>query len=337
MFFFFYDKNNQQEQEIQAPETEGTTTRKAVKKAPAKEAVPALPEIDNQEIRNRIYTIRGKQVMLDSDLAECFGTTTGNLNRAMKRNIKRFPEDFCFQLTKEEYYEILRFQIGILELEQGKYSKYLHYAFTEQGIAMLTSVLHTERAISASILIMEAFVEMRHFIASNALLFDKISTVELRQLEYQVQADKKFEQIFAYINDHKESNQKLFFDGQIYDAFTLLADLIRKATKEIILIDGYIDLGTLNILAKKLPGVTVTVYTHSNTKLTAKDINSFNAQYPLLTVKYTKLFHDRFLILDKKTVYHIGASLKDAGKACFGISKFEDGRKELLQKLNSIK
>ncbi len=334
MFFFFFDKDNQQEQEDQAPDPETAPSRKPAKKAPAKEIAPALPEIDNLEIRNRIYTIRGKQVMLDKDIASFFEVTTGNLNKAMKRNMKRFPEDFCFQLTADE---CSRFQIGILNPKRGGNIKYLPYVYTEQGIAMLTSVLHTERAISASILIMEAFVEMRHFIASNALLFDKISTVELRQLEYQVQADKKFEQIFAYINDHKESNQKLFFDGQIYDAFTLLADLIRKATKEIILIDGYIDLGTLNILAKKLSGVTVTVYTHSNTKLTAKDINSFNAQYPLLTVKYTKLFHDRFLILDKKTVYHIGASLKDAGKTCFGISKFEDGRKELLQKLNSIK
>lgn len=334
MFFFFFDKDNQPEQEDQAPDPETAPSRKPAKKATPKEAALSLPTIDDQNIKNLIYTIRGKQVMLDKDIASFFEVTTGNLNKAMKRNLKRFPEDFCFQLTADE---CSRFQIGILNPKRGGNIKYLPYVYTEQGIAMLTSVLHTERAISASILIMEAFVEMRHFIASNALLFDKISTVELRQLEYQVQADKKFEQIFAYINDHKESNQKLFFDGQIYDAFTLLTDLIQKATKEIILVDGYVDVKTLNLLAKKQPGVNVTIYTHANTKLSAQDISTFNAQYPQLTVKYTKLFHDRFLILDRKKVYHIGASLKDAGKACFGISKFEDGRKELLQKLNNIK
>ena len=170
-----------------------------------------LISIDANNIKRRIFTIRGKQVMLDSDLAEYFGATTGNLNRAMKRNIKRFPDNFCFQLTKTDYYEILRCQTGILELEQGKYSKYLPYVYTEQGIAMLTSVLHTERAIAASILIMEVFVEMRHFIANNTALFDRISKVELKQLE----ADKKFDQLFEYVNTHAETNQKLFFDFQI--------------------------------------------------------------------------------------------------------------------------
>ena len=211
-----------------------------------------LISLDANDIKRRIFTIRGKQVMLDSDLANYFGTTTGNLNRAMKRNIKRFPENFCFQLTKDDYYEILRCQTGILELEQGKYSKYLPFVYTEQGIAMLTSVLHTERAIAASISIMEAFVEMRHFIANNATLFVKISNVELRQLEYQKQTDKKFDRIFEYIGEHTETNQKIFFDGQIYDAFSLLTELVQKADQEIILIDGYVDVGTLNVLAKKL-------------------------------------------------------------------------------------
>ena len=201
MFFFFFDKDNQQEQEDQAPDPETAPSRKPAKKATPKEAALSLPTIDDQNIKNLIYTIRGEQVMLDKDIASFFEVTTGNLNKAMKRNLKRFPDNFCFQLTADE---ISRFQIGISMqtrgVRGGRVS--LPYVYTEHGIAMLTSVLHTERAISASILIMEAFVEMRHFIASNALLFDKISTVELRQLEYQVQADKKFEQIFAYINDH---------------------------------------------------------------------------------------------------------------------------------------
>ena len=295
-----------------------------------------LISLDANDIKRRIFTIRGKQVMLDSDLANYFGTTTGNLNRAMKRNIKRFPENFCFQLTKDDYYEILRCQTGILELEQGKYSKYLPFVYTEQGIAMLTSVLHTERAIAASISIMEEFVEMRHFIANNATLFVKISNVELRQLEYQKQTDKKFDRIFEYIGEHTETNQKIFFDGQIYDAFSLLTELVQKADQEIILIDGYVDVGTLNVLAKKQPGVIVTVYTFAKTKLTEQDVAAFNAQYPKLEVKYTNIFHDRFLVLDGKTVYHIGASLKDAGKKCFAVSLLQDAKQELLKKLEEI-
>ena len=291
-----------------------------------------LISIDANNIKRRIFTIRGKQVMLDSDLAEYFGATTGNLNRAMKRNIKRFPDKFCFQLTKTDYYEILRCQTGILELEQGKYSKYLPYVYTEQGIAMLTSVLHTERAIAASILIMEVFVEMRHFIANNTALFDRISKVELKQLE----ADKKFDQLFEYVNTHAETNQKLFFDGQIYDAFSLLIELIQKAAQEIILIDGYVDVSTLNLLAKKQSGVAVTIYTFKKTKLTAQDVAAFNSQYPQLDVKYTNVFHDRFLILDGKTVYHIGASLKDAGKKCFGVTLMDDVLLALLGKIKGI-
>ena len=288
--------------------------------------------LDANDIKRRIFTIRGKQVMLDSDLAEYFGTTTGNLNRAMKRNIKRFPENFCFQITAEE---VLKCQFGISNqlygIQGGR--RTLPFVYTEQGIVMLTSVLHTDRAIAASISIMEAFVEMRHFIANNAALFDKISNVELRQLEYQKQADKKFDQIFEYIGEHTETHQKLFFDGQIYDAFSLLIELIQKAEQEIILIDGYVDVGTLNVLAKKQPGVAVTIYTFTKTKLTAQDVAAFNAQYPKLEMKHTNVFHDRFLILDGKTVYHIGASLKDAGKKCFAVSLMKDAGPELMKKL----
>ena len=170
---------------------------------------------------------------------------------------------------------------------------------------------------------------MRHFIANNAALFERISKVELKQLE----ADKKFDQLFEYVNTHAETNQKLFFDGQIYDAFSLLIELIQKAEQEIILVDGYVDVSTLNVLAKKKSGVAVTIYTFPKTKLTAQDVAAFNAQYPQLDVKYTNIFHDRFLILDRKTVYHIGASLKDAGKKCFGITLMKDAGSELMKKL----
>ena len=338
MFFFFFDfdKENQQDQENQLPDPEVATARKPSKKAKPKEVPPALPAIENQDIKNLIYTIRGKQVMLDSDLAKLYGYEVKRLNEQVRRNKERFPEDFIFQLSPEEIPISLKSQIATLNEsgnKRGLHLKKYPYAFTEQGIYMLSTVLRGPLAVQQSIFIMRAFREMRHFIANNAFLLDRVSKIELKQLE----ADKKFEQIFDYISDHKESNQKLFFDGQIYDAFSLLASLIRKAAKEIILVDGYVDEKTLDILSKKQSGVNVTIFTHTNTKLSAQDVSKFNAQYPQLTVKYTKLFHDRFLILDRKTVYHIGASLKDAGKTCFGVSLFEDGRKELLQKLDSIK
>ena len=284
--------------------------------------------LDTGDIKRRIFTIRGKQVMLDSDLAELYGYEVKNLNRQVKRNIRRFPEDFMFRLTKGEL-DDLRCQ----NVTTNLMSRSLPYVFTEQGIYMLATVLKGELAERQSIFIMRAFREMRHFIANNAALFDRISKVELKQLE----ADKKFDQLFEYIGNHTETHQKLFFDGQIYDAFSLLIELIQKATQEIILIDGYVDVSTLNLLAKKQSGVAVTIYTFTKTKLTAQDVAAFNSQYPQLDVKHTNIFHDRFLILDGKTVYHIGASLKDAGKKCFGVTLMQDAGQELMKKLSGIK
>lgn len=293
-------------------------------------------EIVQPAIEKLIYVIRDKQVMIDSDLAMLYQVETGALNRAVKRNIKRFPDDFRFQLTVEEY-ENLKCQIGISSLNKNGYGgrRTLPYVFTEQGISMLASVLHSDIAINVSIGIMRAFVEMRRFIANNALLFERISNVESKQLEYQKQTDEKLEQIFEYISEHEEASQKIFFDGQIYDAFSLIVSLIQKAEKEITLIDGYVDVGTLNLLAKKNEGVSVTVYTHQRTRLSNIDVANFNAQYPALEVKYTSVFHDRFLILDGKTAYHIGASLKDAGKKTFGITLINDESitKDILQRL----
>lgn len=293
-------------------------------------------EIVQPAIEKLIYVIRDKQVMIDSDLAMLYQVETGALNRAVKRNIKRFLDDFRFQLTVEEY-ENLKCQIGISSLNKNGYGgrRTLPYVFTEQGISMLASVLHSDIAINVSIGIMRAFVEMRRFIANNALLFERISNVELKQLEYQKQTDEKLEQIFEYISEHEEASQKIFFDGQIYDAFSLIVSLIQKAEKEITLIDGYVDVGTLNLLAKKNEGVSVTVYTHQRTRLSNIDVANFNAQYPALEVKYTSVFHDRFLILDGKTAYHIGASLKDAGKKTFGITLINDESitKDILQRL----
>jgi hypothetical protein len=286
------------------------------------------------ELRNLVYIIRGQQVMLDKDLAILYQTETKYFNLTVTRNIERFPENFRFQLTQKEY-DNLNSKLELTNKRGGR--RYLPYAFTEQGIAMLSGILNSKIAINVSIRIMNAFVEMRRFIANNAMLFERISNVELKQLEYQKNTDERFEKVFQYIDNHAEAEQKIFFDGQIYDAFSLLVSIIQKASREIILIDGYINIKTLDLLAKKRLGVAVKCYTYANTTLTQQDISQFNAQYATLTVKNTSIFHDRFLILDETTAYHIGASLKDAGKKCFGISLLKDTEviHELLKRLDN--
>ena len=301
------------------------------------EIVPIVTEI--KDIERLVYVIRGKQVMLDSDLAMLYQVETKNLNKAATRNADRFPEDFRFKLTNEEYNN-LRFQFGTSNEKQvGRGGRrYYPFVYTEQGISMLASVLHSKVAVQVSINIMRSFVEMRKFVANNALLFEKVSHIELRQLEYQKNTDERFDKVFQYIEDHAESEQKIFFDGQIYDAFSLIVSIIQKAQSEIVLIDSYVDIDTLNILSKKNTGVNVKVITYSNAILSNTDIANFNAQYPNLIVKRTQVFHDRFIILDGSKVYHIGASIKDAGKKCFGISMILDHGivTDLLTRLQSL-
>ena len=259
--------------------------------------------------------------------------------QSVKRNSKRFPESFCFQLTEEEYIELRsQFATSKTEIEPTSTKggrRYLPYVFTEAGIAMLSAVLRSDEAIHVSVNIMNTFVKMRRFLAENVLMFDKIQNLELKQLEYQKESNEKFNQIFAYISEHEEVGQKIFFDGQIYDAFSLLVSLVGKAEKSIVLIDNYVDVGTLNILSKKKVEVDVTIYTVQRTRLASQDVANFNSQYPTLTVNYTDVFHDRFLIIDETTAYHIGASVKDAGKKCFGITRIEDVKiiSDILQRL----
>lgn len=212
----------------------------------------------------------------------------------------------------------------------------LPYVFTEQGIAMLSALLKSDIAVKVSVNIMKAFIEMRRFIFNNQMLFKKISSMELKQIEYQKMTDDRFEKVFEYIGQHQEKEQKIFFNGQVYDAFSMMVDLIKKAENEIILIDNYVDIDTLNILSKKKDNVNVEIYTKRDTKLNNKDVNKFNIQYPKLEVKYTEIFHDRFLILDRKSIYHIGASLKDLGKKCFGITliKYDAIIEDILSKLD---
>ena len=305
-----------------------------------KTMIPAPIQVNN--IKNLVYTIRDKQVMLDYDLAALYGYEVRAMNQQVKRNRRRFPDDFMFQLTKEEV-EIMKSQI-VTSPESGFYSgqeggrRKPPYAFTEQGIYMLATVLKGEVAEQQSIFIMRAFREMRRFIDNNALLFEKVSHIELKQLEYQNSTNEKFDKVFRYIDSHAESKQKIFFDGQIYDAFSLITSIIQKATKEIILIDGYVDVSTLNILAKKRAGVNVKIYTYLSTSLTDKDEAIFNAQYPTLKIVRTQVFHDRFVIIDGKIAYHIGASIKDAGKKCFGISFMEDSEMviDLMKRLRTL-
>lgn len=290
------------------------------------------------DIKNMIYLVRNQQVMVDSELAMLYQVETRVLNQAVKRNIERFPERFRFQLTKDEYENLIsQFVISSLDEEKSGHGgrRKLPYVFTEQGIAMLSSVLRSETAIRTSIHIMDSFVEMRRFLANNALLFERISNVELKQLEYQKKTDEKLERIFECISQNEEPTQKVFFDGQIYDAFSLIVALIQKARRELTLVDGYVDVRTLNLLSKKREQVSVTIFTQRQTRLTKMDAENFNAQYPTLEVKYTKAFHDRFLILDGETAYHVGASLKDAGKKCFGINLIQDAKmiKDILQRL----
>ena len=286
-----------------------------------------LTIVDNKEIQNMIYTIRSRQVMIDSDLAYLYNVETKVLNQAVKRNLNRFPEYFRFQLTEEEY-ENLRSQF-VTSSEDNTHGgrRYMPYVFTEQGIAMLSAVLKSAVAVEVSIKIMNNFVEMRNFLLSNKEMFSRLDRVELKQLE----TDRKLEEVFNYIASNTEVKQNIFFDGQIYDAFSFIVGLIQKSKKEIILIDNYVDINTLNILCKKNKGINVVIATAGKGSLSEKDIVKFNAQYPKLSIKTTTDFHDRFLIIDKEEVYHIGASIKDAGKKSFGITKIEN--KDLVKSL----
>ncbi len=298
--------------------------------------------IKNKKIEEMIYLIRDKQVMVDSDLAMLYEVETKVLNQAVKRNIKRFPEEFMFRLTDEENSN-LRSQIVTSRWEpQYGGRRYNPYVFTEQGIAMLSSVLKSDIAIKTSIQIMNTFIKIREFLYDNKMLFNKINTIEINQIEYQTKTNKKLkdinyklDEVFEYTATKKEVSQKIFFDGQIYDAFSLFVEIIKSANRNILLIDNYVDTKTLNILCKRKDNIKITIYTKNRTKLTSEDIDKFNLQYKNLEVKNIETFHDRFLIIDNKKCYHIGASLKDAGNKSFAISELNDKSvvKSILEKL----
>ena len=287
-------------------------------------------EISNLQIEKKIFVIRGVQVMIDRDIAELYGVETKRLNEQVKRNILRFPEDFMFQLTQEEaecwmsqnaISNCSRSQIATLNKSRGSNIKYLPYVFTEQGCAMLSAVLKSDTAVHVSIQIMKAFVSMRHFVQNNSEIFAELKSIRQHQIETDVhlnESDKKIDQLFTLMDKYNvKDTQGIFFQGQIFDAYAKFESFIQAAKKEIVLIDGYVDLSVLQRLAKRQKGVNVTIYTDPKTKLTAQDIQNFNVQYPKLTLNYTTKMHDRFMIIDNKILYHIGASLKDLGKKCF--------------------
>ena len=354
-----------------------------------------MENVTAQTIEDKIFTIRGVQVMLDRDLAELYEVETKRINEQVKRNIERFPEEFCFQLTKEEV-EILRSQIATLNTgnsflrSQNETSKseiptlksqfatsrsqivtlntedsflksqivtskkenrggnrYLPYAFSEQGVAMLASILKSETAVKVSIQIMNAFVQMRHFLSANGSLFARLDSVEKRQIETEEKLNRNLVQIHEKLDVHEKNFEKVFdaleaadlpkqgvfCDGQIFDSYKFASDLIRKAKTSIVLVDNYVDDTVLSMLDKRKSGVSATIYTQSISKQLTLDLQKHNAQYAPIDVRVLKNFQDRFLFLDEKTIYHIGASVKDLGKKVFGFSKLGLDAKQVMNML----
>ena len=311
------------------------------------EKVESAPLQPLENIENLIQVIRGKQVILDRDLARLYGVETRVLNQAVQRNIERFPADFMFQLTKEEA-ELSRSQFATsnvnsinltsqIVISNGRGGqRYLPYAFTENGIAMLSSVLRSPIAIATNIQIMRAFTAMRRFIAANAQVFQRLEVIEHTQLSlaaHQEEADKKFEEIFRRLDDGSVTQkQGIFHDGQIFDAYVFITERVREAKKRIVLIDNYIDETVFTILDKRTQGTKAKVYTKNLTPQLSLDLEKHNAQYAPIEVEPFDRSHDRFLCIDD-TVYHIGASLKDLGKKWFAFAKMELTTDELLTKI----
>lgn len=287
---------------------------------------------DTIDIQPMIKVIRGQQVMLDSDLSALYGVETRRLNEQVKRNIERFPDDFMFQLRKEELDNLM---------SQNATSSWggtrkLPYAFTEQGIAMLSSVLKSQTAVEVNIRIMRTFIAMRRFIATNAQLFQRLETIEYHQLEmkqHQEVTDRRIDEVFKRLDTDIPPMQGIFYDGQVFDAYRFVSDLIRKAKQSIVLIDNYVDDTVLTLLDKRSEGVSATIYTQRVSSQFQLDVDRHNSQYPLIEIKRFNKAHDRFLLIDNE-VYHIGASIKDLGKKWFGFTLMRDiTATELIKKI----
>ena len=278
---------------------------------------------EDLSIEDMIYEIRGKQVMLDCDLAKLYECKNGtkSINLAVNRNLIKFPNDFYFQITREEYYQLLRFQNETLDFKNSNFSKYLPYVFTEQGVAMLATVLHTLVAAEVSVNIMRTFVKMRKIISStlieqkyiNKMVFDHDNEIKLLQESF-----SKLEE--------KETVNHIFYEGQIYDAYSLLMDILSKAKNEIIIIDNYAGKELLDIIKDIKQNIKIV---SSNIDSTLK--KKYESQYDNVIFINNNTFHDRFIIIDRKELYNSGASFKDLGKKCFSLNKIED--KEYLENI----
>ena len=278
---------------------------------------------DVLKIEERIFTVRGKQIILDRDLAQLYGVEVSQMNRQVKRNIERFPEDFMFRLTKKEY-EYLKCQNGISNTRGG--DRMLPYAFTEHGISMLAGLLRSPTAIDINIRIIRAFVEYRKLMFNYKYLFERIENIEHRQDN----VEHKIEDALSRIcNQENTPKQGVFFDGQIFDAYSFVSDLVRKAVRRIVLIDNYVDDTVLKIMDKRATGVTSTIYTSKISEQLGLDIAKHNSQYSPIDVRTFSKAHDRFLIIDDE-VYLIGASIKDLGKKWFGFTLMENTSAEEL-------
>ena len=293
--------------------------------------------IDDENIQNKIFTIRGLSVILDRDLAELYHVESKRLNEQVKRNIERFPENFRFQLTQKEY-ENLRSQFATLSLDLettwGKHTKYLPYVFTEQGVSMLSAVLKSKVAIEVSIKIINSFVTMRKTISQNSSIFQRLENIETLRIKDKIESDEKFDKIFDALEDKSfKPTQGIFYDGQVYDAYVFVTDLIKSAKKSIVLIDNYCDESVLTMLSKREKDVSATIHTKNITKQLKLDLEKHNTQYPNIEIKKFDSSHDRFLILDDKEIYHIGASLKDLGKKWFAFSRLDVGSFDVLSRL----
>jgi hypothetical protein len=285
-----------------------------------------------EEIQSRIFTLREVQVMIDSDLAQLYDVEIKVLNQAVKRNIERFPIEFMFQLQSDEY-DFLRSQYVTLESGRGQHRKYLPYVFTEQGVAMLSAVLRSETAIKISIQIINAFVAMRRFYSINSQVFQRLDSIEIKQIE----TDRKLNMMLnAWENKDFIPKQGVFFDGQIFDAYKFVCDLVRKANKSIVIIDNYIDDTVLDILTKRNDNVQAMILTKNISKQLNLDLQKHRKQYPQIEIKEFSDSHDRFMIIDEKELYHFGASLKDLGKKWFAFSKMDIDTGDVLVKLKGL-
>jgi len=290
------------------------------------------------KIEDRIFSVRGKQVMIDKDLALLYGVETKRLNEQVKRNIERFPEDFMFQLTMEEWQLVTRTDLkSQFATSSWGGTRKPPYAFTENGIAMLSSILRSETAIAVNIKIMRTFTQIRKSLYKDSSLSNRVALIEYNLSDMRkllIETTDKVDSIFESMKGTSTlPAQGIFFDGQIFDAYTFVADLIRKASRRIVLIDNYIDDTVLSLIDKRSPGVDATIYTGTLSKTLLVDISKHNSQYAPIQIKTFTKAHDRFLIIDNG-VYLIGASIKDLGKKWFGFTLMENtDADELIERI----